>query len=477
MTPSFLFYDVETSGLNPRQARVMQFAGLRTDMEFKPIGEPLNLLIKLTPDVLPEAAAVLITGITPQQSQADGITEAEFLKLFHSRVVLPSTIFVGYNNVRFDDEFLRYLHYRNFYDAYEWQWQNKSSRWDLLDVVRMMRALRPEGLNWPVAEDGKSTNRLELITAANNLGHEKAHDALSDVKVLIDLAKLIQAKQPKLFDFLLSMRQKQAVAELVSSGLPFIYTSGSLPSEYEKTTVVKSLSYNANRQTALIYDLRFDPADFAGMSLEQLTDRLRYNSDRTAPQSPMKLLNFKRNPAVAPVNVLDEPSQSRIKLDKKTWQTHANKLLEAKDLAERLIKAANLANQNYPQKHNADLKDVDSQLYDDFFDDHDRLAQRQVLATDPHQLGTFDFDFHDQRLGYLLRLYKARNYPNDLSAEERRWWDDYCREKLLDGGSSSRLERYFEDLQAYAKQPQFKDKTYLLDELRLYGETLIPSDI
>jgi exodeoxyribonuclease-1 len=124
MAASYFFYDLETSGFSPRTARIMQFAGQRTDMDFKPIGEPINLLIKLSPDVLPEPDAVLITSITPQQTLSDGLTEAEFLHLFFREIVKPDTVFIGFNSVRFDDEFMRFLLYRNFYDAYEWQWKD-----------------------------------------------------------------------------------------------------------------------------------------------------------------------------------------------------------------------------------------------------------------------------------------------------------------------------------------------------------------
>ena len=144
--PSFFFYDLETSGLSPRDSRIMQFAGQRTTLNLKPVGEPVNIFVRLTDDILPEPDAVLLTGITPQATIADGITEAEFLKQFTDEIATPNTIMLGYNTVRFDDEFMRFAHYRNFYDPYEWQWQDGRSKWDLLDVVRMTRALRPEGI-------------------------------------------------------------------------------------------------------------------------------------------------------------------------------------------------------------------------------------------------------------------------------------------------------------------------------------------
>ena len=190
---TFFFYDLETSGLNAREDRVMQFAGQRTSFDLEPIGKPVNILVKMTEDALPSPTAIMVTKITPQETLRDGITEAEFV---------PNTIAVGYNTVRFDDEFMRALFWRNFYDPYEWEWRDGRSRWDILDVVRLTRALRPEGIEWPFTEDGKPTNRLELLTKCNGLSHEHAHDALSDVYATIAVAKLIKEKQPSLFKFL-----------------------------------------------------------------------------------------------------------------------------------------------------------------------------------------------------------------------------------------------------------------------------------
>lgn len=270
MAQSLFFYDLETSGINPRSARVMQFAGQRTDLRLKPIGEPVNLIVKLTDDILPEPDAIMITGITPQQTKSEGITEAEFLKIFNEEVSVPGTIFVGFNSVRFDDEFMRYLHYRNFYDPYEWQWQDGRSRWDLLDVVRLTRALRPDGIKWPVDVAGKPTNRLELLTALNGLEHTDAHDALSDVRATIALARLIYNKQTKLFDYLLSLRGKKEVAALVDAGQPFVYASGKYPAENEKTTVVAKVTDHPTRQAALVYNLRHDPTEYFDKTAEEL---------------------------------------------------------------------------------------------------------------------------------------------------------------------------------------------------------------
>src|SRR6266542_418236 len=109
MAQSFFFYDLETSGLDPRSSRIMQFAGQRTDMNLEPIGYPYNILVKLNDDTLPSPEALMVTGITPQATQADGYTEAEFAKMLSEEVCTPGTIMVGFNSIRFDDEFVRAL--------------------------------------------------------------------------------------------------------------------------------------------------------------------------------------------------------------------------------------------------------------------------------------------------------------------------------------------------------------------------------
>ena len=478
MAASFFFYDLETSGLDPKHARIMQFAGQRTDMALQPIGEPVNVLICLTPDVLPEPDAILVTGITPQATLADGITEAAFLKLFYESVAQPETIFLGYNSVRFDDEFMRYLHYRNFYDAYRWQWCDGCSRWDMLDVVRMTRALRPEGIAWPFDTDGKPTNRLELLTKLNHIDHFSAHDALSDVHATIAITKLIQEKQPKLFHYLLEMRNKKKVASLIQNEQPFLYSSGSYPSEYQKTTIATYLSAVPNGG-ALVYDLRHDPRAFADLSVEQLVERWRFKRDRPADELPLpvKHVRYNRCPAVAPTSVLDPASEERIHLSLKAATQHAEALKGMSAFAAKVQQAHERLEQDRPQVALiADEHAVDGQLYDGFLDERDHAMMDMVRTADARQLAALDPRFHDVRLSGLWPLYKARNFPSILTGEERTAWEALCARRLTSGGTKSRLARYFGRLQTLAQLPHLSDeKQYLLEELQLYGESIAPA--
>lgn len=475
---TFFWYDLETSGVNPREGRVMQFAGQRTDMELNPVGESVNVLIKLADDVLPEPDAILITGITPQATLADGITEAEFLKLFYKEVATPGTIFVGYNSVRFDDEFVRYLNYRNFYDPYEWQYKDGRSKWDLLDVVRMTRALRPDGIKWPFASDGSPTNRLELLTSVNGLDHANAHDALSDVQACIALAKLIHEKQPKLFDFLLDIRDKKKVAAIVDTGQPFVYSSGKYPSEFEKTTVVLKLADHPKRAGALVYDLRHDPTEFITMKPEELAKHWQWTRDENAPKRlPVKTLRYNVCPAVAPFGVLDAESQKRLKLDMKAIEANRTKLAQADDFVDGLRKALELLDKQQQTAAFANPQEVDGQLYDSFLDDRDRNQLPKVHGAKPEEFTELAKAFHDNRLQNLMPLYKARNFPKSLTDEERKAWETYRLHKLTDGGEKSRLGRFMKRLQELAATETGGQKRYLLEELQLYAESIMPTEL
>lgn len=470
---SFYFYDLETTSGSPRSGRIMQFAGQRTDENLNPIGEPDNILVKLADDVLPEPDAILVHGITPQQTLTDGITEAELAKYFEQKIAVPGTIFIGFNNIRFDDEFMRRLNYRTFYDPYQWHWKDGKSRWDMLDAIRMMRALRPEGLKWPEI-DGKPSVKLELMAKENGLLHENAHDALSDVVALIELSQKFKSAQPKLFEYLLNARDKKKVAELVLAGEPFVYTSGRFSGENEKTTVVQALFKHPRRDSAVVYDLRHDPSEWLKKSPKELVKhwQVKYG-DETKPL-PIKTIQFNKCPALAPLSVLDVDSQKRINIDMKIIEKNRHVIAINPEFIEKLQDTLDIYEDE--QQTSLALDDnVDNQMYDGFWGDNDQVEMRQVRATDPKDLGSIITEIHNKRIREMIPLYKARNFPNKLTVEERESWENYRRKVFFDGGESSLAAKFGKRMQEIPKSRKLNDKEeFLLTELQLYAESILP---
>lgn len=473
---TFYFYDLETSGVNPREQRIMQFAGQRTDLELNPVGEPNNIYIKITPDVLPEPEAIVLTGITPQKTLQDGITEDAFLVYFETSVATKDTIFVGFNTIRFDDEFMRYLHYRNLRDPYAWQWQDGKSRWDLMDICRITRALRPDGIVWPFAPNGKPANRLGLIASVNNLTHEHAHDALSDVLASVEVAKLIRSKQPKLFEYLLTMRDKKAVKKLVSAGDPFVYTTGAFDSQHEKTSVAVHIAEDPTGGS-YVFDLRYDPSEWLAMTADQLASRLSARYQKDAPKVPIKLLRYNKCPAVAPLGVLDAAAGQRLDLNPAVIQKHLSAIKQSQAFAEVVVGAYEITKKSSQTALYAHEALVDAQLYEGFFDEHDSKLAHHVLRLSNDELTEFVPNFHDDRLNQLVFLYKARQKPETLLAEERAKWDSYVKNKLFNGDTKSRFAVFMARLEEVAKRDYLDaDKRYIIEELALYAQSIAPLD-
>lgn len=470
MAKTFFFYDLETSGLSAREDRIMQFAGIRTDMELQPIGESYNMLVKLNDDTLPAPEALMVTGITPQQTQADGYTEAEFARILAEEVFTADTIAVGFNSIRFDDEFVRHLFWRNFFDPYEWSWKDGRSRWDLLDVVRMTRALRPEGIEWPFV-DGKAVNKLELLTKINGIDHLKAHDALSDVEALIAVTRLIKDKQPQLYEYLLKMRDKSEVKKLINldAKQPFVYVSGRYDAQFEKATIAFPLTAGRNGNV-IVYDLRHDPTAFLQLSPDELRRKLYASwEERQKPgfvAIPVKEMQYNKAPAVAPVGVLEQADGwAKIQLSKELIERHKSILLSAPHFAEN-IRSLFESSPEYPK-----ASEPEAQLYDGFVADRDRLRIETVRNSDERHLADFHPDFIDERLPTLLLHYKARNFPRSLSEDEVPEWEAWRAKRI-----EKQLPGFMKSIQKLAASEKDDNKQFVLQELQLWLESIIPSD-
>lgn len=470
MAETFFFYDLETSGLSGRDDRIMQFAGQRTDMNLDPAGDPVNVMVALNDDTLPSPDALMVTGITPQQTVADGYTEAQFADILLKEIFTEDTIVVGYNSIRFDDEFIRHLLWRNFRDPYEWSWRDGRSRWDLLDVVRMTRALRPDGIQWPVV-DGVPANRLELLSKENGISHENAHDAMSDVIALIGVAKLIKSKQPQLFEYLLKMRDKKEVKKLVNldEKQPFVYSSGRFESDFQKTTVAFPLTAGKNGNV-IVYDLRYDPAQFIDLDTKDLAKKIYATWEERKAEGfvklPVKELQYNRAPAVAPLGVLEQgDGWARINMSPETIEQHKTTLLSAPHFAENIRTLF----EDKPEYKKA--LDSESQLYDGFLDDADKMRVQAVAAADDKKLSDFHPEFRDERLDPLLLRYKARSFPKCLSADEAAQWEEWRIAHI-----QRQLPVFMKSMERLSKQQLDDDKQYVMQEMQLWLESIAPTD-
>lgn len=430
---SLYWHDYETFGIDPRRDRPSQFAGVRTDMDFNIIDDPLVIYCKPPVDYLPQPEACLLTGISPQIAQNIGLIEPEFCRLIHEQFSTPNTCVLGYNTLRFDDEFTRNCLYRNFYDPYAREWQNGNSRWDLIDVVRATEALRPQGIRWPLDNEGRPIFKLEELTKANDLVHEAAHDALSDVFATIALAKLLKNSQPKLFGYLWQHKAKVQANTLLALGSykPVVHISGRYPAANHCLAVVLPICrHPTNNNGIIVYDLSKDPEPFLSISIEDIQSRL-FTATVDLPEGteriPLKTVHTNKCPILAPVSVLKDDDLQRLDIDLASCYRTIEKIKANTTVA---IKTAEVF-ENKEKTLSNQYDDPDLAIYSGgFYTDKDKQLMAEIRQLAPNDLLDFSRKVTSKRFIEMFFRYRARNYPETLHPDELIRWKAFCVDKL-----------------------------------------------
>jgi exodeoxyribonuclease-1 len=464
---TFYWHDYETWGLSPSFDRPSQFAGIRTDIDFNIIGEPDMFYCRLSDDYLPGVESALITGITPQLTQAEGLCEAEFAARINKQFSQSNTCVVGYNSIRFDDEFSRNIFYRNFYDPYEYSYKNSNSRWDIIDLVRATYALRPKGIIWPKNEQGLPSFRLELLTKANGIAHEHAHDAMSDVYATIAMAKLIKQKAPKLFDYYFNLRNKNKAKELIDIErlTPLVHVSGMFGAAKSNTSLISPIAWHpTNTNAVIVIDLSQDLSPLFELSADEIRQRLYTKQSELGNQLPIpiKLVHINKCPFLAVEKTLLPENLTRLGIDRQFCLDNAERLRQNKEIAPVIAEV-------FQQQKEFDHQgNVDAMLYDGFFSYNDKRQFSKIRSSVPEKLSGLSLPMEDERFTSLFFNYRARNYPEFLSKEEKETWDAH-RERVL----TPALPDYLSILDSHATEnPSEERKSDLIKNLQRYASTL-----
>ena len=483
---TFLWHDYETFGLSPRRERPSQFAGIRTDSELNEIGEPVMLYCKPANDYLPDPASCLLTGITPQVCLERGVPEHEFAAQIEALLAAPDTIGVGYNSIRFDDEVTRYMFWRNLIDPYAREWQNGCGRWDIQDVVRMAYALRPQGIVWPRKPDDRKPNdpeatrpsfKLEDLARANGLLHEAAHDALSDVRATIALARLIRTAQPKLFEFCLSLHKKDRVAAELGfptspqTAQPFLHVSGMFPPERGCLAVMWPLAtHPSNKNELLAWDLAYDPTDLPLLDVATLRQRL-FTKQSDLPEGmqrlPIKSVHLNKSPMVVKkLKTLTDDMAAKWNIDIDAALGNAEKARALPDMSA-----------IWPELFNRPpvaTPDVDEDLYGGFIGNADRRRLNQLREMSPAELAVSRVGFEDDRLAELVFRYRARNFPETLNEADSERWNAHRAARLLEGeGGARNVDALFAQIDELQETADERGEA-ILGALYDYAEAIAP---
>jgi exodeoxyribonuclease-1 len=353
-------------------------------------------------------------------------------------------------------------------DPYAREWQNENSRWDIIDLVRATGALRRDGIVWPTNEEGLPTYRLEDMTRANGLDHGQAHDALSDVRATVAVARMIKTAQPRLYDYFFNNRRKKAIRKLLEpyGARVCLHVSGMYPRERFCTAPVMSICrHPTNSNSIIVVDLSQDVESLLHWPEDRIRETLFSPGGTERP--PLKEIRINRCPFVAGLEVMDEENWSRIGFKRKDVEKR-HRRLKKPGLGQKIMRV-------YGGRPQGGSPDPDAALYDSFLQDADRSRCDAFLAD--LQKGDWNLpDFEDKRLPTLAARLKSRSFSQRQTAEEAAEWHDFVAAKLhAEEADWLTLPAYFdalEEARADTVDAPSVRSTEILDALADYGRDL-----
>lgn len=459
---TILWYDLETFGRDKSFDRIAQAAYVRTDLDFQILYSNV-LYCRLPEYYLPHPEACLINGLTPQFVNAHGLSESDFAETLRKEFTTKDTIVIGFNNLDFDDKFIRSLFYRTLFNPYEHEWGN--TRWDILNLAKATYSLRPDGINWPPLHEQKGypVFKLTEITKANGINQEGAHDALVDVLATIEVAKLIKGRSPRLYNYYFNTRTKQQIAEaLQKPGYEIILHTRFFYNEYWKacTHPLMPIHFDKEKKAVYCYDL-----------LLGIPDSIKDAKEKGA----LIKIEISKYPFIAPFTTCTDNTFSELGLKKKDIENVRKRILEENVFSDvpAFVKAAD----EYPESERTQEPSAEvfafrgAFLPNQFYLNLARI-KRDIQTGKRFALPAFENCSYYRE---LVACFIGNNYPEMLTDEEKALYEK-VKDSTLSGtsvnsdkalsinGYKSEIERLrneLEDSDRKAQETLFELEEYL----------------
>lgn len=418
MQKTYLFYDIETTGLNKCFDQVLQFAAIRTDLALKEL-ERHEFQIRLNSDVIPSPEALIVHRMGISQLQ-EGENELEALRKIHQLLNTPGTISVGYNTLGFDDEFLRFSFYRNLLSPYTHQYANSCARMDIYPLTLLYYLFKPEIIQWPKVGDVVSM-KLEHLSRINNLMKGSAHNAMVDVEATLALARKLQESET-LWDFSCAYFHKETdLSRLNKLSGEAILIQGKIGSRDNYLAPVLSLGQHYHYKNQTLW-LRLDREELS----KTTSDTIRENT-YVLRKKPGE------DPILLPIQdrYLEKISQSRRELaeENKRWLAANPELLrEIQEYHRNFV---------YPPVPNID---VDAALYEIGFPSREEegLFLQFHAASPKDKLTIAERIPNKKRQSQAYRIL-ARFYPEYLGEKELMLFEESQNKPQLDFRNEQKL--------------------------------------
>lgn len=406
----FVFYDLETTGISPAFDQPIQFAVMLTDKQLSGFSEASSL-IRLAPHIIPSPKALIVTGISPNKLALNRMPSLfEFAQHISSLTKKwAPAIWVGYNSMKFDEEFLRQTFYQNLQPSVYATQFDQNARFDILPALYAVYVRHRDLLTWPIAENGEISFKLEHMAHENGFTDFNAHNAMEDVHATCVIAKKIAFGSTALWNELLENVHKASVQKKLESFqlLDLITRFGGEPRSHIGCFCGYSESYKAQ---AGFFDLdAADPAD-----LIEADDATLFAAVNEIP----KIIHTVSTNKVPTLLKAQSPSAEHIR--------RAQLIADAPEFRQRVGQALAA---RFVDDPDAPPKPVEKQIYGKFYSRADEKLLDEFQDADWPRRQEIVFSLSDPRLRQLGRRLIAFYSPELLSDDVQESLTKYFHEK------------------------------------------------
>ncbi|WP_343188194.1 exodeoxyribonuclease I [Buchnera aphidicola (Ceratoglyphina bambusae)] len=466
----FIFYDYETSGINPSLDKPLQFSCTITDYNFNILSKNICFFCTLPLDYLPNINSILINKIAPNsERKKNSLNEYYFSKNIYNIFSKKNLCIVGYNNLHFDDEFTRNIFYRNFLDPYSWHYKNNNSRLDVLTILRAYYSFRPDNIKWPKnIKNDLVSFKLSDFTRINNIFHNKPHDAVFDVLATISVIKFLKKKNSKLFNYIFKNRFKKNVLKIIYKNInkPIFYSSNIFGiKRFNLSTVFFLFIHPKNFNIAIMFDLSKSLKVFFYYFNKEYETNMNNISIQSLFHLGIIFIHLNKCPILAPISVARRIDFNRIRVN---FKKNTRRILYIKKNWDIFLKLKKFFLFIYEYK--IETSNVDLKIYNNFIDYHDKKLLSLIHNTQPNCFNKLNLNFNDNRMKELLFRLKARNFPSLLNKIEKKKWKKHC----LKYFNISKINKYKFDLKnMLIKNKKNYEKVFLLKQTCIYLKNII----
>ena len=336
MSAKYVFFDFETTGkgkVDPNSKRfgskweqILQVGAILVDENLQQTNYTLNEYCRLRTSIIPQPGALLTTKRDIKQALQADHSSYQLINRINEQFnewkkESPGTVFIGHNSINFDETLLEY----NLFNNLLYPYITRPNRGDTINLARGLYAANPSAISTLPNEKGNPSFALPNLAEANNFPVELAHDALSDVRTTISLAKHIHDSDPEIWKQLqLTMNAKETIEYInknkAFSNVNFYFGK---PFVHALSLVCEDADWNGYFHTI---DLKFDPDPLLTASAEEFKKLI---------DKKKRWVIANKNPLIFPAKLAKNyPPYNGISSDE--LNARAKKIFKNKSLAEKI---------------------------------------------------------------------------------------------------------------------------------------------